>query len=345
MSKAFRNLLRKVASGTHTSKDLTRAEAESALVMMLTAEATPAQIGAFLIAHRIKRPTPDEMAGMLDAYDRLGSKLEPVNNDKPVIILSSPYDGRSRTAPISPITAIVLAAAGINVIMHGGDRMPTKEGIPFIEIWQGLDLNWQNLTLVQVHSVLDQTGLGFIYLPDRFPLAQAMVPYREQIGKRPPLATLELIWSPYKGVAHIACGFVHPPTETNMQQAFALRGESKYTTVKGSEGSCDLPRDRTAIIGFGEERFMINARDYGFSNLEVPLLSTPELIRDIQLALAGEQCEYGRSLIWNTGFYLWRMGRTEDLVTGFTLAENLINIGKVQQKLEEVKAAIAKNLK
>ena len=57
MSTAFRDLLRKVGSGSHTSENLTRAEAASATRMMLTQEATPAQIGAFMIAHRIKRPT------------------------------------------------------------------------------------------------------------------------------------------------------------------------------------------------------------------------------------------------------------------------------------------------
>ena len=341
MSNAFRLLLRKVASGTHTSKDLTRAEAEAALVMILRQEATPAQIGAFLIAHRIKRPTFEEMAGMLDAYDRLGSKLAPVTNGKSVIILSSPYDGRSRTAPVSPLTALVLAAAGINVIMHGGDRMPTKEGVPFIEIWQGLDIHWQSLTLEQIQAVLNQTGFGFIYLADHFPLAQAIVTYRDQIGKRPPLATLELMWSPYQGVAHLACGFVHPPTETNMRQAFALRGFEQYTTIKGSEGSCDLPRDRSAIIGLGEERLILNARDFGFSNFEVPFTSTAELIKEMRQVLEGEESEYRRSLIWNSGFYLWRMGVSSSLEAGFTLAESLIVNGKVREKLEEVKQAIA----
>lgn len=341
MSQAFRDLLRKVASGTHTSKSLTRKEAEAALVMILNQEATPAQIGAFLIAHRIKRPTAEEMAGMLDAYDRLGNKLEPIDNGKPVIILSSPYDGRSRTAPISPITALVLAVAGVNVIMHGGDRMPTKEGIPFMEIWQALDLNWQNLGLNQVHQVLTQTGLGFVYLPSHFPLAQAIVPYREQIGKRPPLATLELMWSPYNGVAHIFCGFVHPPTEATMRLAFALRGCDQFTTIKGSEGSCDLPRDRSAIIGLGTERFIIKASDFGFGNYEVPFTSTEDLVQDMQSVLAGEQSEYRRSLIWNSGFYLWRLGISENLEAGFALAASLIDSGKVKEKLAEIKQAIA----
>ena len=68
MSDQFRELLKKVGSGQHTKKDLTRSEAAIAGRMMLTQTATPAQIGAFLISHRIKRPTGIELAVMLDAY-------------------------------------------------------------------------------------------------------------------------------------------------------------------------------------------------------------------------------------------------------------------------------------
>jgi anthranilate phosphoribosyltransferase len=340
MSNAFRDLLRKIGSGTHTTKDLTRSEAESALTMILTAEATPAQIGAFLIAHRIKRPTVSEMAGMLDAYDRFGGRLEPLTS--PVVVLGSPYDGRSRTAPISPMTGLVLATAGINVIMHGGDRMPTKAGLPLIEIWQGLGLPWQNLSLLQVHAVLAATGLGFIYLPHHFPLAQAIVTYRDQIGKRPPLATLEMMWSPYIGDAHIVCGFVHPPTETIMRGAFALRGCPQFTTVKGSEGSCDLPRDRTAIIGLGEDRLFLAARDYGFSSVEVPFTdhSTAKLLEAMLMVLQGSDSELARSLVWNSGFYLWRFGVCSDIEAGFKLTESLLSSGRVYQKLLDIAAKI-----
>ena len=69
MSKAFRDLLRKIGSGPHTGENLSRAEAATAMRLMLQQEATPAQIGAFMIAHRIRRPTGAELAGMLDAYE------------------------------------------------------------------------------------------------------------------------------------------------------------------------------------------------------------------------------------------------------------------------------------
>ena len=79
MSSEFRELLVKVGSGTHTSKQLTRAEAAKATEMMLQQTATPAQIGAFAIAHRIKRPTPTELAGILDTFDSPGTKARSIS--------------------------------------------------------------------------------------------------------------------------------------------------------------------------------------------------------------------------------------------------------------------------
>ena len=160
---------------------------------------------------------------MLDAYDELGPKLQPIDSPTPVI-LGIPYDGRDRTSPISPLTALLLAAVGQPVVMHGSDRMPTKYGVPLVEIWQALGVDWTGLSLTQTQQVFEITGIGFVYLPQHFPLAQSIFEYRDQIGKRPPFATMELIWCPYAGDAQIISGFVHPPTEIMFQVAFAMRG-------------------------------------------------------------------------------------------------------------------------
>jgi len=173
MSNAFRDLLRKVGSGVHTGEDLNRTEAAAATKMMLLAEATPAQIGAFLIAHRIKRPTGEELAGMLDAYEELGPQLQPINSN-PVIVLGVPYDGRDRTAPVNVLTALMLATAGQPVVMHGSDRMPTKYGVPLVEIWQDLGVDWTKLSLAQTQQVFETTQIGLIYLPQHFPQAQKL---------------------------------------------------------------------------------------------------------------------------------------------------------------------------
>jgi anthranilate phosphoribosyltransferase len=92
----FRELLKKVGSGTHTSQSLSRSEAAMAMRKMLLAEATPAQIGAFFIAHRIRRPTGEELAGMLDAWQELGPQI-PAIPGQPVRVLGIPYDARRRS--------------------------------------------------------------------------------------------------------------------------------------------------------------------------------------------------------------------------------------------------------
>ncbi|OUC15261.1 MAG: hypothetical protein B0A82_07885 [Alkalinema sp. CACIAM 70d] len=335
MSHTFRELLRKIGSGPHTGENLTRSEAEAATRMMLLQEATPAQIGAFMIAHRIKRPTGEELAGMLDAYDGLSDRLQPITAKYPVLVMCSPYDGRSRTAPFSVLTALVLAAAEVPVVLHGGDRMPTKEGVPLVELWASLGIDWRSCSLGQVQQLLQTTRIGFFYLPQHFPLAAGLVPYRDQIGKRPPFSTLELMWSPYVGEQQLICGFVHPPTENMFRAAFELRGTLNFTTVKGLEGSCDLPRDRTAIIGLnqasGFDRLHLSPRDYGFAAKEVAIAPTEHWSELAKMTLQGNVTELTDALIWNSGFYLWRMGAALDLPTGLQLASTLLTQGKVAQ--------------
>jgi anthranilate phosphoribosyltransferase len=342
MSNKFRELLKKVGSGNHTSESLTRVEAATATTMMLLGEATPAQIGAFMIAHRIRRPTGEELAGMLDAYDSLGPKLKPIATSRP-IILGIPYDGRSRTAPISPITALLLAAAGQPVVMHGGNRLPTKYGLPLVEVWQGLGVDWTHMSFEKTQQVFEQTGIALVYTPKHFPLTNSIWEYRDQLGKRPPFATMELIWNPYDGDAHIISGFVHPPTEGMFQTALGLKGVTQFTTVKGLEGSCDLPRDRTAIIGLGSsiERLLLAPREYNFTSRDVPLTTTEELILSLKTTLAGQDNEVTQSALWNGGFYLWRSGICEDMKIGIAKTEELLTNGTVAKKLEEVTSAIA----
>lgn len=341
MSHAFRELLRKVGSGTHTGEKLTRQEAAAATRMMLIQEATPAQIGAFMIAHRIRRPTGEELAGMLDAYEELGPTVPAIESPYPVTVMGIPYDGRSRTAPISPLTALILATAGCPVLLHGGDRMPTKEGEPLINFWQGLGVDWTKLSLTQVHATLQATGLGFVYLPSQFPLAHQLVPYREQIGKRPPFATMELMWCPYAGEAHVVSGFVHPPTEGMFQEALALRGISHFTTVKGLEGSCDLPRERTGIIGLGQERLLLHPHEYGFEGKNVPLDSSKAIAELMKSVLRGDASELMQSTLWNSGFYLWRCGICASIADGIAEAKQLLTTGLVLQKLQALQQATA----
>jgi anthranilate phosphoribosyltransferase len=347
MSNEFRELLKRVGSGTHTSKNLTRVEAARATEMMLLQLATPAQIGAFMIAHRIKRPTPEELAGILDAFDHLGNKLNicPTHQYLPVV-LGNPYDGRSRTIPVTIITALILAAADLPVVLHGGDCMPTKYGIPLIEIWQQLGVDFSPLDLAQAQNVYNQTNLGMVYLPRHFPAAHKFVTFRQEVGKRPPFATAELVWNPIAGEVHLVAGFVHPPTEERFRAAFKIRGTKTYTLVKGLEGSSDLARSRTGIIALGHPeqdftRLLLDPNDYGFNGSDLLFTSTPEAIALIQAVIQGHQNQLFPAAVFNGGFYLWRFQIADTLEAGFALAQEMLTTGKVADKLSELKSVVS----
>lgn len=364
MSNEFRALLCKIGSGPHTGEDLSREEAAAAMEMLLREDATPAQIGAFLIAHRMKRPTGAELAGMLDGYQRFGPRLQALPSgafatDR-VTVLGTPYDGRSRTVPVTILVGLMLAAVGYPVILHGGDRMPTKYGTPLVEFWRGLGVNWSSCLLSQVQEVFNRTGVGFVYTPMHFPLAWNLVPYREQVGKRPPLATLELFWPPYGGAVHLAIGYVHPPTEGLIREALGLHGLDCYSLVKGLEGSCDLPRSRTAIIGLsgqvrgcvnGEsvvgafsgafERLSLHPREFGLGGSDVVLESDAQGLEAMWSVLQGRSSPLTPSVIWNGGFYLWRCGVCGHLGAGLAEAERLLVSGEVVRQLKDIQGCLA----
>ena len=346
MSDEFRELLKRVGSGTHTSKDLTRTEAATATEMMLLQSATPAQIGAFTIAHRIKRPTPEELAGILDTFDLLSQKLEPcTKHQHQPVVLGNPYDGRSRTVPVTIITALILAAANIPVVLHGGDCMPTKYGIPLVKIWQGLGVDFTKLDRLQNQKIFEQCQLGFVYLPQYFPTAHNFVPFREQIGKRPPFATAELIWCPIAGDAHLVAGFVHPPTEERFRETFKLRKTKRFTLVKGLEGSCDLARSRTGIIALSSstsdyERLLLDPADYDLNGTDVSWESEASGIRLMQQVIQGDRCDLSPAAVLNGGFYLWRFGVASTLESGFSLAQSMLTKGQVRDKLTQLQQII-----
>ena len=334
----FRTYLGKVGSGEHTSSGLSREEAAEAMELMLDGIATPAQIGAFLIAHRIRRPEPQELTGMLDVYRQRGPAL---TSPTPALCFGMPFDGRSRTAPIYPLTALVLAAAEIPVVLHGSGRMPVKYGVTAAELFASLGLSLTGRSLNWVQTSLEQCHLALVHQPDHFPAAELLIPYRDEIGKRPPLASLELMWTAHHGAHLLVSGFVHPPTEARAWKALELAGETNLFTVKGLEGSTDLPISRACVTGRVEtgqepERLVLHPRDHGCYGAD-PAWQSLEAWSQEALASLGGQGELANSLRWNAGTYLWQAGAASNLQQGVEQAEALLQSGAALRQLEQMR--------
>ncbi len=321
----FRELIGKVGSGEHTSTGLDRQEAAEAMDLMLQGRVADAQMGAFLIAHRIRRPHPTELAGMLDSYRRCGPVLETPGRQP--LCFGVPYDGRSRTAPLLPLVALVLASDDVPVVLHGGDPMPVKFGVTLAELFEAIGIPSTGLPLSEVQQRLDRHGLALTHQPDHFPWAERLVPVRDAIGKRPPVASLELLWTPHRGEHLLVSGFVHPPTETRAWQALQDCGEIDLLTVKGLEGSTDLPTSRagiTARVRHGAtERILLHPRDHGITSAEVPWQGLEAWRTQALEALCGEG-DLVPALRWNVAAYLWFAGRFERLEDALDQATALL---------------------
>ena len=333
----FKTYLRKIGSGEHTSSGLSRSEAADALELILDGGASPAQIGAFLIAHRIRRPEPQELTGMLDVYRQRGPQLK---SSQPAISFGMPFDGRTRTAPIYPLTALVLASAGLPVVLQGAGRMPVKYGITAVELFGALGLQLAGRSINWVQQQLDQFQLALVHQPDHFPAADCLISYREDLGKRPPVASLELLWSAHHGEHLLVSGFVHPPTEARAWQALQLAGEHNVLTVKGLEGSTDLPISRACVTGrptaIDEGRQILHPRDHGCFAPD-PLWEGLETWADqAKAALQGEGT-LATALIWNAGTYLWQAGLASDQQAGLEHCRELLKSGATAQRLSQLR--------
>ena len=338
-STRFKTYLQKVGSGEHTSKGMSRDEAADALSLMLHQEATPAQIGAFLIAHRIRRPEPQELTGMLDTYRELGPVLVSETNAAAPVCFGMPFDGRTRTAPIYPLTVLVLLAAGQPVVLQGGDRMPIKYGVTTHELFKALGLDLSGLSLNSVQAGFHRHGLALIHQPEHFPIAESLVGYREELGKRPPVASLELLWTPHQGPHLLVSGFVHPPTESRAWEALSQAGETNLVTVKGLEGGTDLPIGRaciTATMKDGQvQRLILHPRDHGCHTRDVEWHDLDTWTVQAHQAL-GQQGPLSTALRWNAGAYLWFCDMVDDIQTGINKADALLESGDVLSVLHQL---------
>ena len=207
----------------------------------------------------------------------------------------------------------------------------------------GVDFSNSNLT--QAQSIYNQSGVGFLYLPQHFPAAHKFVTFREQIGKRPPFATAELAWFPVVGDFNLAIGFVHPPTEERFRETFKIKGIDNFTLVKGLEGSCDLSRSRTAIAAVKKidrdfERVILNPQDYGLNGSDISLESKNQVASLTKEVIQGNNSELLTAAILNGGFYLWNFEVTQTLEAGFKLAEEILTTGAANAKLKQLQLIV-----
>ena len=160
-------------------RDLTRDESREVMDSVMRGEATPAQIGGFLIALRLKGETADEIAGFAEA---MRAHVVPVRPERADLVDTAGTGGDgARTFNISTAAALVAAAAGAGVAKHGNRAVSSKSGSADVMEALGVKID---LTPEQVGRCIDEVGVGFMFAPNHHAAMKHAAPVRRELGVR-----------------------------------------------------------------------------------------------------------------------------------------------------------------
>ena len=232
--------IKEIGRGKQGARPLTRGQAADLFGQVLDGTVTDLEIGGFCLAMRIKGETADEMAGFLDAtYARLN--FIPAA-DKPLVVLPS-YNGARKLPVLTPLLALLVARAGLPVLIHGTATESSRVFVP---------------SVLQALGIAAQTSVRAIapgeaaYVPTELlqPGLKRLLDVRRVVGLRNPAHSLVKLMVPCAGPSLLVTSYTHPEYAHSMAATLVLR-ETDALLLRGTEGEPVAdPRRTPRMEGF-----------------------------------------------------------------------------------------------
>jgi anthranilate phosphoribosyltransferase len=215
-------------------KDLDRARAREVMGEIMRGEATPAQIGGFLVALRAKGETADEIAGCAEAMREHVLPVRPERTDL-VDVVGTGGDG-ARTFNISTAAAIVAAAAGAAVAKHGNRAVSSASGSA--DVLEALGFSLEQPP-ERIARSIDELGFGFMFAPVHHPAMRHAAPVRRELGTRTVFNILGPLTNPAGARAQVLGVYAGPLVPT-VAEVLAQLGAERAFVVHGFGGIDEL---------------------------------------------------------------------------------------------------------
>ena len=214
--------------------DLTRDESRRVMDSIMGGEATPAQIGGFLVALRLKGETADEIAGAAEAMRAHVVGVHPKRDDL-VDTAGTGGDG-GRTFNISTAAALVAAAAGAGVAKHGNRAVSSLSGSADVLEQLGFVLD---LSPVRIAESIDELGFGFMFAPAHHPAMRHAGPVRTELATRTVFNVLGPLTNPAGARAQVV-GVYSAALVPVIADVLAALGARRAFVVHGAGGIDEL---------------------------------------------------------------------------------------------------------
>jgi anthranilate phosphoribosyltransferase len=331
MSDALKPLIDAAANGP-----LTRAQATDAFGILFNGEATPSQIGGFLMALRTRGETVDEYAA---AAAVMRAKCNAVVAPEGAMdIVGTGGDGKG-TLNISTATAFVVAGAGVTVAKHGNRNLSSKSGAADALTQMGLNVM---VGPKVVEKALKEAGIGFMMAPMHHPAIAHVMPTRAELGTRTIFNILGPLTNP-AGVKRQLTGAFSRDMIRPMAETLGQLGSEKAWLVHGSDGTDELTITGvswvSSLAGGVVTDFEVHPEEAGLPEhpFEDIIGGTPEEnARDFNALLDGSQSAYRDAVLLNSAAALVVADAASDLKQGVEMARTSIDSGAARDKITAV---------
>lgn len=319
-------------------KDLTGEEMRGVMRIIMAGEATPSQIGAFLMGMRIKGETVGEIAAAVSILREQMIRVEAPEDA--IDIVGTGGDGGG-TLNISTASAIVVAAAGVPVAKHGNRALSSKSGASQVLEALGVKLD---LTPSEISHSIRTAGIGFMFAPSHHPAMRHVGPSRAEMGVRTMFNLLGPQSNP-AGVRRYVLGVYSQDWVEPVAAALLANRAIKAWVVHGSDGIDELtvtgPSFVAQIAGGDLRSFEVTPEDAGLRQHDARDLAgaDPEHNAKAMMALfEGAPGAYRDIVLLNAAAALVVADKVADLREGAEAAAGIIDSGKAKQTLARLVA-------
>ena len=321
--------------------DLNAAEMRDVMRQIMTGNASEAQIGAFLVALRMKGESIDEIAGAVEVMRELATGVK-VSGQGLVDIVGTGGD-ESNLFNVSTASTFVVAAAGGSVAKHGNRSVSSNSGAADVLEAAGVNLN---LSPEQVALCVQALGVGFMFAPAHHSAMKHAIGPRRELGLRTIFNILGPMTNP-AGVTRQLIGVYDQTLCKPMAEVLGRLGAEHIMVVHSADGLDEISiATETAVAEYKDgavseysiapEEFMIERQSLdGLSvdNAEQSL----ELIKD---ALGKQTTANGAKaadlIALNAGAALYVAGCADSIKEGVAMAQDAIGAGLARAKLTDL---------
>lgn len=331
----IQNAIKQILSGQSLSSD----EMQVVMREIMQGQATPAQIGGFLIALRMKGETVEEIAAAAKVMRDLSTKVT-LEHEHLVEIVGTGGDG-CNTFNISTTAAFVVAAAGARVAKHNNRSVSSRSGSADVLEAAGVKLD---LSPTQVADCVNTISLGFMFAPLHHKAMKHAVGPRKELGVRTLFNLLGPLTNPAQ-VPNMLMGVFAQSWVQPLAEVLRQLGGHHIMVVHSEDGmdeiSISAPTHVAELCNGEINTYQITPEDFGLPrrNSKDIIVSNAEQSLDIMNAVLDNQSGAALDIVvLNAGAAIYTAGLVENLSSGIEKAKETIACGAAKQKLKELVA-------